>query len=344
MNLMGFIAEEVREILASLGATSLNDIIGRTELLQQVGRGGEDMADLDLNTILAQVDAGGHPRRYSLSARNEVADTLDAEMLGPITEALARGEKIQLAYNVQNTMRTIGTRLSSLVVRHAVALQPDHITLRLRGSAGQSLGAFLARGIRIELLGEANDYVGKGLSGGTIIVRPRPSSTLVPHDNTIIGNTVLYGATSGQLFASGQAGERFAVRNSGALAVIEGCGSNGCEYMTGGSVVILGPIGQNFAAGMTGGMAYLYDPDSSQRAAINDETVVVQRIDSAHWEQQLHDAISAHYRETNSPRADTILAGWEWEKHAFWHLCPKEMLTRLPVAFGDTLSVEKQSA
>src|SRR5690606_7600861 len=142
----------------------------------------------------------------------------------------------------------------------------DHITLRLRGSAGQSLGAFAVRGLKIDLYGDANDYVGKGLSGGTIIVRPRPSSTLIAHENSIIGNTVLYGATSGKLFASGQAGERFAVRNSGAITVVEGCGSNGCEYMTGGIAIILGEVGHNFDAGMTGGMAFIYDDTNTFEA------------------------------------------------------------------------------
>lgn len=188
------------------------------------------------------------------------------------------------------------------------------------------------------MLGDANDYVGKGLSGGSIIVRPRPSSVLVPHDNTIIGNTVLYGATSGALYASGQAGERFGVRNSGAHAVIEGCGSNGCEYMTGGVVTILGTIGQNFGAGMTGGMAYLYDPEGTAPSAINDETVIVQRLASAHWEQQLRSAIEDHYRETNSPRADAILAGWEWEKANFWQVCPKEMVSRLAAPLTDAIA------
>jgi glutamate synthase (NADPH/NADH) large chain len=340
VNLMSFVAEEIREILSALGVKSLKEVIGRTELLQQVGRGGEDMADLDLNSILAKADSAAGMRQYAMTHRNEVADTLDAEMLDAAHDALARGEKIQLASNVRNTMRAIGTRLSSLVVRHGAALAADHITLRLRGSAGQSLGAFLARGLRIELLGEANDYVGKGLSGGTIIVRPRPSSTLVPHENTIIGNTVLYGATSGTLLASGQAGERFAVRNSGAQAVVEGCGSNGCEYMTGGTVAILGEVGQNFAAGMTGGMAYVYDPEGKLARRINDETVVMNRIESAHWEEQLRSLLTLHYRETDSPRADSILAGWEWERAHFWQICPKEMISRLSQPLSDIV-VEK---
>src|SRR5437764_4807372 len=168
---------------------------------------------------------------------------------------------MQLQYTVRNTHRAIGARISSRIVRRfgMTGLQPGHLTVRLRGSAGQSLGAFAVQGLKLEVFGDANDYVGKGLSGGTIVVRPMTSSPLVANENTIIGNTVLYGATSGKLFAAGQAGERFAVRNSGAQVVIEGCGSNGCEYMTGGNAVILGPTGDNFGAGMTGGMAFIHD-------------------------------------------------------------------------------------
>ena len=332
INLMSFIAEEVREILATLGFTKLDDIVGRADLLHQMNRGGDELVDLDLNTLLAQADPGPHPRHCAVAKRNEVPASLDAEMLDDARHALDKGEKAQLAYSVHNTMRAVGARLSSEVVRHtnAKTILPDHLTLRLRGSAGQSLGAFLAHGIRIELYGEANDYVGKGLSGGTIIVRPRPSSMLVPHENTIIGNTVLYGATSGKLFASGQAGERFAVRNSGAEVVVEGCGSNGCEYMTGGMAVILGDIGLNFGAGMTGGMAYVYDPEGRMAQRINTDTVLYQRLASAHWERELLRLVTSHYRETDSPRADSILAGWEWEKANFWQICPLEMLERLP--------------
>ncbi len=335
VNLISFVAEEVREILASLGARSLNEIVGQTQLLAQVNRGGEDMVDVDLNTILAQADAGPHARYCSLTARNEVPDTLDAQMLEAVTEALAKNEKTQLAYSVRNTMRSIGTRLSSLVVHHGGTAYDDQITLRLRGSAGQSLGAFLTRGIRIELLGEANDYVGKGLSGGCIIVRPRPSSTLVPHANTIIGNTVLYGATAGLLLASGQAGERFAVRNSGADAVVEGCGSNGCEYMTGGNVAILGEVGQNFAAGMTGGMAFVYDVSEKLTARLNDETVLLNRLASAHWEGVLRALLERHAEQTASPQATEILANWPEKKRHFWQVCPKEMVDRLAYPLDD---------
>ncbi len=345
INLFSFIAEDIREILASLGFKKLEDIIGRSDLLTQVNRGGHDLVDLDLNPLLAQADPGLHARFCTLKGRNEVPDTLDAQMIKDAHHALDQGEKIQLAYTIRNTQRAIGTRLSSTIQRRfdTSILQPDHITLRLRGTAGQSLGAFAVRGLKIEVYGDANDYVGKGLSGGIITLRPRPSSPLVPHENTIIGNTVLYGATEGKLFASGQAGERFAVRNSGALSVIEGCGSNGCEYMTGGVVAILGRTGDNFAAGMTGGMAFVYDPENSFESRLNRETVIHQRIESEHWELVLKQLLIEHVTETSSPRGETILAGWEWELPKFWQICPKEMISRLQHPLSDTAARKKRA-
>ena len=215
-------------------------------------------------------------------------------------------------------------------------LQPDHLTVRLSGSAGQSLGAFAAPGLKIEVSGDANDYVGKGLSGGTIVVRPPMASPLVAADNVIIGNTVLYGATDGFLFAAGRAGERFAVRNSGATVVIEGCGTNGCEYMTGGVAVILGRIGANFGAGMTGGMAYLYDPEGVAGKYINPETLVTAPVTVAYWEDQLKSLVERHVTETNSAKARDILANWDSEKAHFLQICPKEMLSRLKHPIAET--------
>jgi glutamate synthase (NADPH/NADH) large chain len=290
INLMTFIAEEVREILARLGYRSLDEVIGRTELLKQVNRGAEHLDDLDLNPILAKVDAPDDQRRFSLTEwRNEVPDSLDAQMMRDAKAVFERGEKMQLTYTVRNTHRAVGTRLSAAVTERfgMSTLADGHLTVRLRGSAGQSLGAFLCKGITLEVFGDANDYVGKGLSGGTIVVRTTVSSPLSSKDNTIIGNTVLYGATAGKLFAAGQAGERFAVRNSGAQVVVEGCGANGCEYMTGGTAVILGRTGANFGAGMTGGMAFILDEDGSFERRANPESIVWQRLESAHWEAQL---------------------------------------------------------
>jgi glutamate synthase (NADPH/NADH) large chain len=209
-------------------------------------------------------------------------------------------------------------------------LQPDTITVRLRGSAGQSLGAFAVRGMKLEVFGDANDYVGKGLSGGTIVVRPTISSPLVPHENVIVGNTVLYGATAGKLFASGMGGERYAVRNSGADTVVEGLGSNGCEYMTGGTAVILGPVGWNFAAGMTGGMAFVYDPADALKLKVNPDTVVWQRIEHAHWDGVLKSLVEEHVAETRSPLGARLLNDWDREVEHFWQVVPKEMIARLP--------------
>ena len=241
---------------------------------------------------------------------------------------------MQLSYAVQNTHRTVGTRVSSHIVKQfgmRNSLQPDHLTVKLTGSAGQSLGAFAAPGLKLEVSGDANDYVGKGLSGGTIVVRPPMASGIVAADNTIIGNTVLYGATDGYLFAAGRAGERFAVRNSGAKVVIEGCGSNGCEYMTGGVAVILGQIGANFGAGMTGGMAYLYDPEGEANKLMNHETLVTCPVTVDHWLSQLEELLERHLEETGSRKAADILQHWDTEKQHFVQICPKEMLVHLPV-------------
>ncbi|MGR3292337.1 MAG: glutamate synthase large subunit, partial [Paracoccaceae bacterium] len=239
----------------------------------------------------------------------------------------------QLSYAVQNTQRTIGARISSHIVTKFGMnnnLQPDHLTVKLSGSAGQSLGAFAVPGLKLDVSGDANDYVGKGLSGGTIIVRPSMESQLIASENSIIGNTVLYGATAGYLFAAGRPGERFAVRNSGASTVVEGCGSNGCEYMTGGVAVILGPIGPNFGAGMTGGMAYLYDPEGLAHRLMNMESLVTSEIDNGHWQDQLKSLIAAHAQETGSAKATDILNNWAAEKRFFVQVCPKEMLVHLP--------------
>jgi glutamate synthase (NADPH/NADH) large chain len=209
------------------------------------------------------------------------------------------------------------------------ALAPGHVQVRLRGSAGQSLGAFAVQGVKLEVFGDANDYVGKGLSGATITLRPMVSSPLVTHANTIIGNTCLYGATAGELFAAGQAGERFAVRNSGAVTVVEGCGANGCEYMTGGIAVILGAVGANFAAGMTGGMAFVLDADRRFERRVNPETVVWQRIASAHWEAVARGLIERHWEETGSAHAEELLLDWAGTLARLWQVVPKEMLARL---------------
>jgi glutamate synthase (NADPH/NADH) large chain len=332
VNLITFYAQEVREILASIGARSLDDVIGRADLLAQVSRGSAHLDDLDLNPLLITVDGAADIVYDRDKPRNAVPDTLDAEIVRDAARFLEDGEKMQLSYAIQNTHRTVGTRTSSHIVRNfgmRNAFQSDHLTVKLQGSAGQALGAFAAPGLKLEVSGDANDYVGKGLSGGTIVVRPAQVSPLTASENTIIGNTVLYGATDGHLFAAGRAGERFAVRNSGAKVVIEGCGSNGCEYMTGGVAVILGSIGANFGAGMTGGMAYLYDPDGQAETVMNMETLVTCPVTVDHWESQLVNLIKRHAEETGSRKALDILQHWDIEKANFLQVCPKEMLNKL---------------
>ncbi|MGV3456846.1 glutamate synthase large subunit [Sphingomonas sp.] len=342
INLMTFIAEEVREILAKLGCKSLDEVIGRTELLRQVSRGAEHLDDLDLNPILAKVDADESERRFSLSTwRNAVPDSLDAQIIADAKAVFERGEKMQLAYNVRNTHRAVGTRLSSEITKTfgMSKLNDGHVQIRLRGSAGQSLGAFLCKGVTLEVFGDANDYVGKGLSGGTIVVRPLVSSPLASQDNTIIGNTVLYGATSGRLFAAGQAGERFAVRNSGAQVVVEGCGANGCEYMTGGVAVVLGEVGANFGAGMTGGMAFIYDESGTFDARANGESIVWQRLSSLHWEAVLKNLITDHAEATDSKWSRGLIEDWDRVRGHFWQVVPKEMLTRLAHPLDDSVEM-----
>ena len=332
INLFSFIAEDVRNILASLGFRSLTEVIGRTDLLHQVSRGSELLDDLDLNPLLVQADPGPYARYCTLEGGNKVPETLDAQMIADAAPVFERGEKMQLQYNIRNTHRAIGTKLSSRITRKfgMRGLPPDHITVRLRGSAGQSLGAFAVQGLKLEVFGDANDYVGKGLSGATIVVRPAPSSSLVSQHNTIVGNTVLYGATAGRLFAAGQAGERFAVRNSGATAVIEGCGSNGCEYMTGGTVVVLGAVGDNFGAGFTGGMAFVYDPEDRFALRANPETLTWQRVATHHWNEVLRDLVATHAEETNSRYARMLVHDWDRCVKDFWQVVPKGYAKYLP--------------
>jgi glutamate synthase (NADPH/NADH) large chain len=270
-----------------------------------------------------------------------VPDTLDAQIVKDAAPLLEHGEKMQLTYTVRNTMRTIGARTSSHIVRKwgLTGLKPNHLTLKLRGSCGQSLGAFAVQGIRIEVFGDANDYVGKGLSGATIAIRPLTGVKFSPRDNTIIGNTVLYGATAGKLFAAGQAGERFAVRNSGATAVVEGCGSNGCEYMTGGTVAILGNVGDNFAAGMTGGMAFVYDADGLFAEHVNPDSVIFQRPQTTYWQDVLRYLVAEHQAETGSQWAGELLEQWDLALLRFWQVVPKEMMNRLEHPLTDQREV-----
>jgi len=331
VNLFTFIAKEVREILASLGFKNLNEVIGRTDLLKQVSRGTSNLDDLDLSPLLVQADPGKYKRYCEENLINRVPSTLDEKIYNEIKIYLNKKNKIEKNYKIQNTHRAVGTRLSHYIYKTIFKnkIEKDFVTINLSGSAGQSLGAFGIKGLKLNVIGDANDYVGKGLSGATITIKPPPESNLDTQLNTIIGNTILYGATSGKLFASGQSGERFAVRNSGAEAVIEGCGSNGCEYMTGGCVVILGKIGDNFAAGMTGGMVFVYDPNQEITNYINPESVVWATPETSYWKKYLRSLIEEHLTETQSKIAEKILSNFNREIENFIQVCPKEMLDKL---------------
>jgi glutamate synthase (NADPH/NADH) large chain len=341
VNLFTFVATEVREILASIGYKSINDIIGRTDLLSQVNKGAPNLDDLDLNPLLVQADPGENSRYCKEKIINKVPDTLDEKIWPEIREKINQKEKNYFEYNINNTHRSVGTRLSHYIYKKFGngRLNEDSVNIKLIGSAGQSLGAFLTKGVKLTIEGDCNDYVGKGLSGGTIIVRPSRKSKLISNDNTIIGNTVLYGATSGKLYASGQAGERFAVRNSGSLSIIEGCGAHGCEYMTGGTAIILGQVGDNFGAGMTGGMAFIYDKENNFENFVNPSSVIWQLIETNYWKTFLEDNLKDFAKETQSNFVEKILNNFEKEIKYFKQVCPIEMLDKLknPITLKPTI-------
>ena len=343
VNLFSFIAEEVREIVAELGFKELNEIIGRTDLLSQISRGSSHLDDLDLNSLLIQAEKDPDVKYFNHTGINDAGSTLDEKIILDAAKFLETGQKTELNYNVKNTDRTIGSKLSSYIYNKFkdTQINDDQITLNLNGSAGQSLGAFAVRGLTIKVHGDANDYVGKSLSGGKIVIRPDKNSKIKSNENTIMGNTCMYGATSGSLYASGKAGERFAVRNSGATTVVEGCGSNGCEYMTGGNVIILGKTGDNFGAGMTGGMAFVYDLDKKFKYRVNDETLVFASIQSNYWKNVLKELIINHYNETNSSHAKKIIDNWEVEYLKFIQICPKEIVSTLSEPLVEEIKKKK---
>jgi glutamate synthase domain-containing protein 2/glutamate synthase domain-containing protein 1/glutamate synthase domain-containing protein 3 len=318
VNFFFFVAEEVREILASLGLRTLDEAIGRVDLL-----GAEDAIDhwkargVDLTHILAHIELPeGAPRRRVKSPPSVLDDALDWELVKRSRRLIEGAEqaRVEIELPIRNVNRCVGGILSSHIARArgAQGLPPDSIVVRLRGSAGQSFGGWLAPGVTFELEGDTNDYTGKGLSGGVVSVRPprEMSASFVAEDNVIVGNTVLYGATSGRAFFRGLAGERFAVRNSGAWTVVEGVGDHGCEYMTGGRVVVLGPTGRNFAAGMSGGIAYVLDEQGSFPGRCNMGMVGFDEISEADA-IELRAMIEEHERHTDSPVARDVLARFE---------------------------------
>ena len=328
INFFNFVACEVREIMASLGFRSMAEMTGRVERLTSRPEAGLlRQRGLDYSALLAvPPDLERRWMGKSFEVRPP-ADTFDDSLLPKVEKAIASGQALTIESPVHNTDRTIGAKISSRIVRAKglAGLPEDTVKLRLYGTAGQSFGAFAARGLTLLLSGEANDYVGKGLSGAKVIVRPPADAhpDFVPSDNCIAGNVALYGATSGELYLGGRAGERFAVRNSGAMAVVEGVGDHGCEYMTGGRVAVLGLTGVNFGAGMSGGLAYVYDQDGLFDARCNLEMVDLNVLDE-NDQSELKKMLEKHAAYTQSPKALKILAGWEDEKGKFVKVCPLE--------------------
>ncbi|MBI4532188.1 MAG: glutamate synthase large subunit, partial [Candidatus Latescibacteria bacterium] len=325
VNFFTLIAQEVREILAQLGFRTLDEVIGRTDLLMS-----KDLSDhykakyLDLRPIFAQIDPSWTQPRHHIKERNDRIDApLDDSILQDAKDAIAENTSIVLNYEVRNVHRAVGAKLSGEIAFHYGDKGLDGvIECRFRGSAGQSFGAFAIRGMRLVLIGEANDYVGKGMAGGEIILRPPKEARFAPHENIIMGNTVMYGATGGALYAAGRAGERFCVRNSGGRAVVDGVGDHGCEYMTGGVVVILGGTGRNFGAGMTGGVAYVLDEHRNFPERCNLQLVGLERVTSEEDVDLLQSMIGRHLETTNSRRSGEILSRWEEYLPLFWKVVP----------------------
>ena len=326
VNFFEFIAEEVREILASLGFRSIAEAIGQTECLDIRDAVAHWKASgLDLSPILHVPDIGDADRRNTGSQDHGLERILDRFLINEAQPALADGQQVEIAVSVSNVNRSVGTMLGyELTKRYGGVGLPDNtIGIDLNGSAGNSFGAFVPRGITLRLIGDANDYVGKGLSGGRISIRPPLDAPFLAEEQVIAGNVLLYGATAGEAFIRGIVGERFCVRNSGATAVVEGIGDHGCEYMTGGRAVILGPVGRNFAAGMSGGIAFVYDTSGRFVDRVNTEMVLIEDADDDDqlW---LYEVVTRHHQETGSTVAEQILSSWSTEVAHFVKVLPAD--------------------
>jgi glutamate synthase (ferredoxin) len=332
------VAEEVREILATLGYASLDDVIGRADLLRQIpAQDSPRWRGVDLTRLITP--AQGEPL-HCVQDRNDRPDrddSLDDKIIGELGDALEKATPFRASYAIRNIDRTVGGRISVRVARaHGdPGIEPGTIDLSFEGAAGQSFGAWLVEGVRLTLTGEANDYVGKGMHGGEIVVRPPADSGFAAEHGTIAGNTVLYGATGGSLYLSGKAGERFAVRNSGAVAVVEGVGQHGCEYMTEGVVVVLGRAGRNFGAGMSGGLAFVFDEDGTFPTRLNRELVRSDRVSDADEIKALRNLIERHRDLTGSNRAGEILADWQNQLGRFWRVAAKLEPSRTGAVVSD---------
>jgi len=329
VNFMRFVAEELREIMAQLGFRTVNEMIGRTDVLEAKDAVNHwKAAGLDLSGLLYQPKTDPSVGRYCQVPQDHGLDkSLDITTLLDLCKpGIERGEKIDAELPIRNTDRVVGTILGHEITRRhgAGGLPEDTIHLHFKGSAGQSFGAFVPKGVTLEIEGDGNDYVGKGLSGGKLIIFPPKTATFVPEENIIIGNVALYGATSGEAFIRGMAGERFCVRNSGASAVVEAVGDHACEYMTGGTVVVLGPTGRNFAAGMSGGVAYVLDELNDFPGRCNSSMVGLERIIDEEEAECVRLLIKKHADCTGSQRAFKILAFWEEMVPRFVKVMPRD--------------------
>jgi len=301
---MRFVAQEVREIMAELGFRTMDEMIGRVDRLRQ--------KSVDLSELLHVPDTDDAPRKVQ-EQDHALDDQLDHVIIEQMQPTLDRGTPVRIQLPIQNSDRTVGAMVSGAVSDRCgpEGLPDDLVQVRFKGTAGQSFGAFLARGLTFHLDGDANDHVGKGLSGGKLIIRCPDSAPYAAEDNVLIGNVALYGATSGELYVNGRAGERFAVRNSGAMAVVEGVGDHGCEYMTGGAVVVLGATGRNFGAGMSGGEAYVLDEPGDFERRVNLDMVSISTLDDERDRRLVRRLVENHYAYTGSAKAALVLHHWD---------------------------------
>ncbi|MFM9133665.1 MAG: glutamate synthase subunit alpha, partial [Actinomycetota bacterium] len=334
VNFFEFIAEEVREHLAALGFRSLQEAIGHVEMID--ARGAVDhwkAHGLDISPILETPrNPYGQTLHSSVGQDHGLDEALDNDLIAAAQPALLEGTPVSITRTIRNVNRTVGTMLGHEVTRSwgGEGLPDGTISIRFTGSAGQSFGAFVPRGVELRLEGDANDYLAKGLSGGRVILHPPDGAGYVAEENVIAGNVIGYGATSGEIFIRGMVGERFCVRNSGVTAVVEGVGDHGCEYMTGGRVVVLGPTGRNFAAGMSGGIAYVWDPDGVFPGNVNYEMVDLEHVGGAD-EEWLRAAVERHRELTGSEVAARILAAWTVEVPRFRKVMPRDYRSVLEV-------------
>jgi len=328
INFMYFIAEELRIIMAQLGFRTLKEMVGQSQKLNVNKAIDHYKANgLDLSAILYKPEIANSVSNYNVSSQDHALENvLDFEIIKAAIPSIYRKEKTRVTFKIKNTDRSVGAILSNEIskIYGAQGLPEDTILVDFEGSAGQSFGAFATNGLSFKIHGNCNDYLGKGLSGGKLIIKVPPTATFKPEENIIIGNVALYGAITGQAYINGMAGERFAVRNSGATAVVEGVGDHGCEYMTGGTVVVLGKTGRNFAAGMSGGIAYIYDPDGSFPDKCNMGMVGLEKVEESNEMQLLKEYIEEHALGTSSPLAYSILGEWNKNIEKFVKVMPHD--------------------